>query len=85
MGDLVLTLEHRYSDGQEDVAAAVVEMNHPDDMNIVPQFPVPVNPNMNNNVRLLNEASQKGNFAVAYVSESAGEQHAPLWTVRVRG
>lgn len=43
-----------------------------------------VNPNAVNNVQLLNEAAQKGNFAVSYLAEAAGEPHAPLWTVRVR-
>lgn len=44
-------------------------------------------PNQNafNNVQLLNEAAQKGNFTVSYIAEAAGEAHNPLWTLRVRG
>lgn len=59
----------------------------PDAPNAAHQAPAPANANANavNNVQLLNEAAQRGNFTVSYIAEAAGEAHAPLWTIRVRG
>lgn len=80
MADLIVYLEAEAAMAHDDESSGGPE---PVPMNVVANEPG--THSATNNVQLLNEAAQRASFSVIYIAESAGEPHAPEWTVHVRG